>query len=631
MTAQRARLMMVDDEADILVALQDLFETTYDVSAFTSPAEALEALAGGLDPAVIVSDQRMPGMPGDRFLAEARRLCDAGAILLTGYADLSAVTAALNGGGIVGYVPKPWEPDALKAMVAGAVEQHHLRRALGQEQALLHGLMDHLPYAVAFKDAQGRFVHLNERKAGEFGRAAAACVGLTEAELGGVVRAEERQAIAERRALQVVEERPGPAGPSWIQVEYVPLLGRAGEVETLVVMERDITEQRLAEQQLRQSDKLRALGTLAGGVAHDFNNLLTAIVGSLELASKRLDRDPETVRRYLDNAALAAQRGASLTQRLLGFSRRTDSRLAVVDVAAAMTGMRDLLSRTLGGGVEVEWRIAADLWPTSVEPDQLEVAILNLAINARDAMPDGGVITIAARNVSLPAEADLERGLTAGDYVMLVIADTGEGMPPELLERVLEPFFTTKPVGKGTGLGLPMVYGFAQRSGGTLSIRSTPGQGTEVVMYLPRAGEADEPLPESAPAAVRRGPRARILVLDDEPGVRSVTAASLRDLGHEVVEAADGPAALAILQGGREVDLAVVDFAMPGMNGLEFVEKARRLAAGLPVILLTGYVDVEAAPDDVMVLHKPFTAATLEAAVAAALATEFASREGLTL
>ncbi|WP_374471434.1 response regulator [Phenylobacterium sp.] len=611
----RATLMLVDDEADILVALQDLFEADYEVIGFTRAADALEALSERRNVAVIVSDQRMPGMMGDAFLQEARGLSDASAILLTGYADLSAVTTALNRGGIVGYAPKPWEPDALKAMVAGAAEQHRLRRALRREQALLQGLMGHLPYAVAFKDPAGRFVYLNDRKANLLGQRQQACIGRTQQELGGAPPSEaERSAIRLRRPVQVVDEQPGAAGSSWTQIDYVPLIDATGEVQSLVVMERDITEQRVAEQQLRQSDKLRALGTLAGGVAHDFNNLLTAIVGSLELATKRLG-DATAVRRYLDNATLAAQRGASLTQRLLGFSRRSDGEAVTVDIAEVLRGTRDLLARTLGGAVGVEWRIADGLWSVSIEADQLEVALLNLAVNARDAMPNGGQITIQARNVDVsPDDADAD--LTAGDYVVLTVADTGEGMPPEILERILEPFFTTKPVGKGTGLGLPMVYGFAQRSGGALRIRSVLGAGTQVSLFLPRANEAGDPSAHG-PATLATAARCRILVIDDEPGVRTVTAASLRDMGHEVLEAHDPAAALDVVdRADCEIDLAIVDFAMPGMNGLEFIERAREIRRDLPAILLTGYYSVETAPPGVLVVHKPFTQPTLEAAIA---------------
>jgi PAS domain S-box-containing protein len=611
--ATRPHLLLVDDEPDILVALRDLLEDDYAITAFTAPVEALAFLAGAPDVAVIISDQRMPLMTGDVFLARARVLTDADAILLTGYADLSAVTSALNQGGIVGYAAKPWEPKALLAMIAAAVERRTLRAALAREQALLRGLMDNLPAGVAFKDAAGRFVQLNDLKAKALGVTAGEAIGRAEQQLTGAPQGDaEVRAVAEGRPVQLIHEIDGPA-PRWTQVTAVPI-GPQDAPSHLAVIEFDITEQRLAEQQLRQSDKLRALGTLAGGVAHDFNNLLTAILGGLELAARKL-HDEEAVRRYLDNATLAAQKGAALTQRLLGFSRQSDSRPSIVRIASLMEDARDLISRTLGGAVDTEWRIPDDLWPTAIEADQLELALLNLAINARDAMPEGGTIRIAARNVTdQPGEA------AAGDYVALSVADTGEGMAPDVMARVLEPFFTTKPVGKGTGLGLPMVYGFVQRSGGALTIDSAPGAGSTITLFLPRSVDpapAEDDATRLAPASGRR--RASILVVDDEPAVRGVTASFLRDLGHRVIEADDPTHALALLAAHGDLELALVDFAMPGMNGVELAAQARALRPGMPVILLTGYFDIDAVPQDVAVLRKPFTETSLSRAIAAAL------------
>ncbi|WP_091737329.1 response regulator [Phenylobacterium immobile] len=621
-TPQRAHLLLVDDEPDILVALTDLLEDTYEISTFTSPPEALAFLAAGAAIDVIVSDQRMPQMTGDVFLAQARTLTDADAILLTGYADLSAVTAALNQGGIVGYAAKPWEPKGLTAMIASAVERRTLRAALAREQALLRGLMESLPAAVAFKDADGRFVQLNDAKAQAMGVVREMALGLREQQVTGAAPGEaETIALSEGRTVQVVVETEGPA-PRWTQFTAVPI-GPTATPTHVAIVEHDITEQRLAEQQLRQSDKLRALGTLAGGVAHDFNNLLTAILGGLELAARKL-HDEEAVRRYLDNATLAAQKGAALTQRLLGFSRQTDSRPSVVRIGELMDGAQDLVVRTLGASVATDWRIDDDLWPTAIEADQLELALLNLAINARDAMPGGGVITLTARNLTL-IDPQPPLDVTPGDYVVLSVGDTGEGMTPEVMARVLEPFFTTKPVGKGTGLGLPMVYGFAQRSGGALTIDSEPGAGSTISLYLPRcadplAGDAAETGAQDA----RGSTRACVLVVDDEPAVRGVTASFLNDLGHAVVEAEGPDRALEILQARDDLDLVLVDFAMPGMNGVDLALRARALRPGLPVILLTGYFDVEAAPKDMPVLYKPFTEATLRRAVDEALADPIA-------
>ena len=619
--SQPPLILLVDDEPDILVALEDLLEDSFQVMAAHGGAEALEILAREPDVAVIVSDQRMPGMTGDVFLSKARTQSEAEAILLTGYADLSSVTAALNKGGIVGYAAKPWDAESLRAMVSAAAERHRLRRALNEERSLLRGLMAHLPAAVAVKDREGRFVRINARKAQALGVAADASVGHTEAALGGAGRADaEAQAVAQGATVEVLDERETEVGTQWLETAIVPVHDLGGEVRHLVIVERDVTDEKLAEMHLRQSDKLRALGTLAGGVAHDFNNLLTAIIGSLELATRRLG-DETAVRRYLDNATLAAQKGATLTQRLLGFSRQTESRGAeVVDLAEILSETKDLVERTLGGGARISWNLADGLWRSAIEPDQFELAILNLAVNARDAMPDGGRITIAAWNQALDAP-DPQLDLAVGDYAVISVHDTGAGMTPEVLARVLEPFFTTKPVGKGTGLGLPMAYGFAQRSGGALEICSEPGQGTEVKIYLPRALPEPDVQPPAQevgqpdPAAAGR----RILVVDDEAPVRAVTAGFLRDRGYQVAEADGAEAALALLADQGPFDLALVDFAMPGVNGVEFARRARAEGASLPIILITGYFDVEV-PTDITLVHKPFSNATLQAALSRAWA-----------
>jgi len=610
----RPLILLVDDEPDILVALGDLLEDRYDILTFTSPAEALDRLAREPELAVIVSDQRMPEMTGDAFLTAARRVSEAEAVLLTGYADLNAVTAALNSGGIVGYAPKPWEPDALRAMIAGAAERFSLKRDLRLHRALLEGLMENVPAAVSFKDANGRFIALNSRKAEALGiEAGATRVGgrnIT-SDAPGPSKIE-RRALSQGEVVQTIVESQSDNGSAWLETTCIPTRDGAA---ALILIERDVTAQKIAEQQLRQSDKLRALGTLAGGVAHDFNNLLTAILGSLELASRRLP-DEERVRRYLDNATLAARRGASLTQRLLGFSRQTDGDACVTDIAAILRDMGDLVTRTLGGSTSVDWDLAPDLWSSLVEPDQLEMAVLNLCINARDAMGDGGRITVRGRNLRLAGLVNAP-DLSPGDYVAVSIEDHGEGIRPEVLSRVLEPFFTTKPVGKGTGLGLPMAYGFAQRSGGALDIESELGVGTKVTLYLPRsedAGEtASDPDAEKAPEVV--SPPLDILVVDDETSVRQVTAGLLRDQGHTVMEALDGADALSQLAKGLRPSLAIVDFAMPGMNGAELIRRIEPLGLDIPVLLLTGYADLDSVPDGVPMIAKPFTVEQLANAV----------------
>jgi signal transduction histidine kinase len=478
--------------------------------------------------------------------------------------------------------------------------------------------MDHVPAEIAFTDAEGRFLRINRRKAEALKRPATQILGQTAADLD-LTEAISPKEIAARETLtpmESVDEEATATGTIWTETSYVPIPGPDGGLDTLVTIRRDVTETRLAERRLRQADKLRALGTLAGGVAHDFNNLLTAILGSLDLAARRLP-DEARVRRYLENATLAAQKGAGLTQRLLGFSRQDESTLRVVDLRAALVQMDDLLARTLGGSVSVEWAIAADLWSAAVEPDQFELAILNLAINARDAMPEGGQIRILAENVT--RSGDPAQELAAGDYVRVTVADNGVGMTPEVAARVLEPFFTTKPVGKGTGLGLSMVFGFAQRSGGGLEIKSAPGQGCAISIDLPRSrGLAAAPGAARAAVEVERAALrlANVLVVDDDAPVRAVTSGFLRELGHGVSEAEGGEAALKLLKTGTSpVDAAVVDFAMPGLNGVEFIVRARAQHGALPIVLVTGYADIDVIPDDVTVLRKPFDVQELSDAV----------------
>ena len=321
-----------------------------------------------------------------------------------------------------------------------------------------------------------------------------------------------------------MEERVGNEGATeWYLVHRIPILDESGSVTTIATIERDITERKLLEMRLRQADKMQALGTLAGGIAHDFNNLLMAVLGSLDLAARRAPDDPR-LNRLLQNATYAAERGASLTQRLLSFSRQRDLSLRSVNVNEVINDMNDLLLRTLGGVVRIDKKLSSNVWSAIVDPDQLELAILNLCINARDAMPEGGVISLSTRNTSVEENAIAE--LPAGDYVVVAVADEGGGIPAEILNRVVEPFFTTKEVGKGTGLGLPMVYGLAQQSGGTVTIESTVGAGTIVELYLARTGPSD--------ARRKRGARelasaqaVRILLVDDDPEVRAVTSAYL--------------------------------------------------------------------------------------------------------
>jgi len=350
------------------------------------------------------------------------------------------------------------------------------------------------------------------------------------------------------------------------------------------------------EDLLRQSQKMEAVGQLTGGIAHDFNNLLTAITGSLEMLQKRIqDGRHDNLDRYTSAAITASQRAAALTQRLLAFARRQPLDPKRVDANRLVAGMEELLRRTLGPGIALEMVLAGGLWPTLCDANQLESAILNLAINARDAMPDGGRLTIETSNAHLDdAYARSQAGeIRAGQYVAIAVTDTGTGMPPDVAARAFDPFFTTKPIGQGTGLGLSMLYGFVKQSEGHVRIYSEPGTGTTFRLYLPRlradAHEHAAAFAARPSAAGDAAPGGTVLVVDDEPSLRMLVTEILREMGYHAIEAADGPAAVRILQSDARIDLLVTDVGLPGLNGRQVADAARVARPELRVLFITGY------------------------------------------
>ncbi len=381
----------------------------------------------------------------------------------------------------------------------------------------------------------------------------------------------------------------------------------------------EIAERQRAETVLHQAQKLQAVGQLAGGLAHDFNNLLATILGSLELIERRVSNADEKLRALLTRAMDAVQRGSQLTSRLLAFSRRQRLAARPTDVNRLLADLITLAASTLGRRIRIQTDLAADLWPAMADTSQLEAAILNLALNARDAMPEGGTLTLSTANETVPAAAtDPE----PGDYVRITVTDTGIGMSRETLARAFEPFFTTKEFGKGSGLGLSQVYGLARQSGGTVRVQSTPGVGSTIGLLMPRARAPTAVLPEPAPS---QGPAPHsssdlILLVDDDADVRQVSVDMLRDLGYEVAEAADGEEALSVVKHlPRPPALLVLDYAMPGMNGLRLAASLRKLGITAPLLLATGYAELTddqsgVRPD--VVLHKPFSLAELDRTLA---------------
>ncbi|MCJ2034172.1 PAS domain S-box protein [Methylobacterium sp. J-068] len=369
----------------------------------------------------------------------------------------------------------------------------------------------------------------------------------------------------------------------------------APDGEIFTIIGRDITEQRRTEDALRQAQKMEAVGQLTGGLAHDFNNLLTGISGSLELLQTRMAQGRLTdLDRYINAAQGAAKRAAALTHRLLAFSRRQTLDPKPTNVNGLVAGMEELVRRTVGPAITIEVVGAAGLWPALVDPNQLENALLNLCINARDAMPEGGRITIETANKWLDTRAARERDLEPGQFLSLCVTDTGTGMAPEVIARAFDPFFTTKPIGEGTGLGLSMIYGFARQSGGQVRIYSEVGQGTTVCLYLPRHyGPAEE---RDAQADLAHAPRAEqgqtVLIVDDEPTVRMLVTEVLEDLGYTAIEAADGAGGLKVLESDVRLDLLVTDVGLPGgMNGRQMADAGRVARPGLKVLFITGYAE----------------------------------------
>ncbi len=373
----------------------------------------------------------------------------------------------------------------------------------------------------------------------------------------------------------------------------------------------EVAERSRAEEALRQAQKMEAVGQLTGGIAHDFNNLLTGIIGSLDLMQRRHQRnEPLELERYIGAAVTSAQRAAALTQRLLAFSRQQALDLKPVDVNQLVASLEDLLHRTTGENITIETRLSAGLLPACMDVNQLESALINLVINARDAMPYGGRITLSTASFTMGDTPDpKKRGMSAGEYVLLSVTDTGTGMAPNVMARAFEPFFTTKPIGQGTGLGLSMVYGYIKQAKGYIQIESEPDIGTRVHLYLPvHQGEATALAHE--PERTPTGAGETILVVEDEPVVRSLVVEVLNELGYETLEAGEASEALCITESEQRIDLLISDVGLPGMNGRQLADIARQQRPGLKVLFATGYAESFAANNflgpDMAVLTKPF-------------------------
>jgi len=406
----------------------------------------------------------------------------------------------------------------------------------------------------------------------------------------------------------------------WVLSRGHTYFNGAGEPVRRTGVGVEMTAQRLLEQQLRQSQKMEAVGQLTGGLAHDFNNLLTGIMGSLEMLRLRVSQGRfSEMDRYLDAAHGASNRAAALTHRLLAFSRRQTLEPSSTDVNRLIAGMLQLIRGTIGPAILVQVQNATDLWLTQVDANQLENALLNLCINARDAMAQGGTLTIRTGNCTLAASAAAEYDLPVGEYLTLSVSDTGTGMSSDVIAHAFDPFFTTKPMGEGTGLGLSMIYGFVRQSGGSVQIHSQPGVGTTMTLYLPRS-QVEATAPHDTPAPLppsAAGQGETVLVIDDEPAVRMLIIEVLEDLGYTALQEADGASGLQVLQSNQQIDLLVTDVGLPGgINGRQVADAGRSLRPDLKVLFITGYVHdatlwEEQLEPGMHLLTKPFSMSAL--------------------
>jgi PAS domain S-box-containing protein len=511
-------------------------------------------------------------------------------------------------------------------------ELDRINRALQRNNALLAAIFRSSPIGIYLLDPEGRVVLWNPSAERIFGYSEIEALGrippFVRPELLGEFRANfARMSHGESAVGFEVRRQRKDGTPIDINVAWATLRNADGEFGGIVHAVMDITERRQIEAELRQVQKMEAVGQLTGGIAHDFNNLLGVVIGNLDLLEERIVADPESTE-LLREALHAALRGAELTRQLLAVARRQPLQPKVVETDRVVTGISQLLARAIGGQIKIVLQLPDGVWPVLIDPAQLEAAMLNLAVNARDAMPDGGTLTIEAANLSLDAEeAGALIELAAGDYVVLAVSDTGTGMPPEVIARVFEPFYTTKPVGQGTGLGLSMVYGFAKQSGGAVKIYSEPGVGTTIRLYLPRAVGAvsDAPAPPSV-SALPTGSET-ILVVEDNATLRKVAVRQLHELGYTTLEADNAAAALAVIDSGQPIDLMFTDIAMPGgADGRSLARQAAALRPGLKVLFTTGFT--MAAADAVgpaafadRLLSKPYRKTELAQRVRAALDT----------
>ncbi|RWC69315.1 MAG: response regulator [Mesorhizobium sp.] len=663
------RVLAVDDDERNLLAIEEVLDGVGQVICAKSGEEALRFLLKE-DFAVILLDVLMPGLDGYEtasLIRRRERSNNTPIIFLTAINKEEAHMLRGYDAGAVDYLFKPFDPVMLRSKVMvfvdlyektreiernAAREQLLLERALkatsdklDAERALRHSearqetILASLPICFHARAAQAPYAASYVSKGVERLTGFSPDRFIADSDFGiGRVHPADRDAVT--RSLSAAHETGSYACEfRWrcANEEYriffdQGVVARNGAGLELLGTMQDITEQRHLEGQLLQSQRLDAIGKLTGGLAHDFNNLLAAILSGLSLLERQVTLDGKAAQ-VLDMTRRSASQGKDLIQRMLAFSRRQELKPVAVRMSSLGDTMTGLVAPILGGLVRFDWHVGDDIWPVHADPAQLELALMNLVFNARDAMPSGGTISVRADNRSI---GHTDQGLGAGDYVRLAVEDTGTGIAADLISKVIEPFFTTKPIGKGTGLGLSTVYGFATQSGGTLRIDSEVGHGTTMELWLPRSrgtqdvAARDEPVFEAGavtnsgaglPATVEEQ-LPTVLLVDDSQSLRELTAMSLRQSGFDVTAFSGGAQALAAIEREPErFDVIVTDFAMPLISGIDVIRFARSLRADWPALIVTGYADAEKIsdrPHDVALISKPFEDAHLVAAIRSA-------------
>lgn len=653
--AAATRVLVVDDDARNLLTISEVLQGVAEIDCVQSGEEALRYLLKE-DYAVILLDVLMPGLDGYQtagIIRQREASKSTPIIFLTAINKEDAHMLRGYDAGAVDYLFKPFDPVMLRSKVAIFVDlfqktreirekaererrlleenlrmnaskleaERALRQSEERQEAILrslpialHSRSIHPPYGASF--VSGAVEQLFGFPPERFSEDAAFGLARVHADDRPIVEQALEGALATGSYACEFRWLCGDGTYRHFLDQGVVLPGGDGEPREIIGTLLDITERRHLEDQLVHAQKLDAIGKLTGGVAHDFNNLLASIMSGLSLLKRRVTMD-EDAGRIFDMTQQSAEQGAELIKRMLAFSRRQQLNPTTLHLSRLAASLDALVAPVLGGLVQVRWQVPDDAWRAHVDPGQLDLAVMNLVINARDAMPEGGTVFISGENRTL---ASPEPDLPAGDYVVLRVEDTGDGIPPELLSRVMEPFFTTKDVGRGTGLGLSTVYGFARQSGGALRIHSEVSNGTAVELWLPRSTREPErpaqtPAQVDTPRAKPKGALPSILLIDDSTELREFTARALSEDGFQVTDAGGGAEALALLEREPDrFDVIVTDFAMPIVSGMEVIRLARNIRADWPAVMITGYADADAIagrPADVPVLRKPFTPGAL--------------------